>query len=119
MDRPRHPFHDIDEALAARRALMRRRMPEAVEGAAAGMAQFLVGQALPVAEALLGEVGDRRRVRAGDLGGAGQAGAMIARAVSWVRRRSLVTQAASRGNCRASPENTAVSVQSQVMSLRP
>ena len=68
MDRARDPLHHIDKALAAGRALMRRGMPEAVERAAARMAQLLVGQALPVAETLLGEIGDRRRVGAGDLG---------------------------------------------------
>ena len=50
-------------------------MPEAVERAAAGMAQLLIGQPLPVAETLLGEIGDRRRVGAGDLGRSRQAGA--------------------------------------------
>src|SRR5437763_13786369 len=47
VDRARHALHRVEEALAARRALMRRRMPETVERAAAGMAQFLVGQPLP------------------------------------------------------------------------
>src|SRR5712671_6469102 len=74
VDRARYPPHYIHEAFAAGGALMRRRMPEAVKGAAAGMAQLLVGQALPVAEALLGQIRDRRRGRAGDRVGAGQAG---------------------------------------------
>src|SRR5205085_330431 len=49
-------------------------MPEARKGAAARVAQFLVGQPLPVAKALLREIGDSRHVRAGDRVGAGQAG---------------------------------------------
>ena len=75
MDRARDPLHHIDKALAAGGALMRRRVPEAVERAAARMAQLVIGQALPVAETLLGEVGHRRRVGAGYLGRSGQAGA--------------------------------------------
>src|SRR4051812_12282966 len=54
---------------------MRRRVPETVERAAARLAQFLISQALPVAEALLGEVGDGGRVGTGYFGWAGEAGA--------------------------------------------
>ena len=57
MDRSRDPLHHIDKALAARGALVRRGLPEAVKGAAARMAQLLIGQALPVAETLLRKVG--------------------------------------------------------------
>src|ERR1044071_735165 len=75
MDRARDPLHDIDKALAAWGALMRRRMPEAMERAAARMAQLVIGQALPVAETLLAEIRYRGRFGAGYLGRPGQAGA--------------------------------------------
>src|SRR5579863_7361720 len=52
VDGARHTLHDIDKTLAAGRPLMRRSVPEAVERAAARMAQFFIGQALPVAETL-------------------------------------------------------------------
>src|SRR5829696_6274232 len=75
VDRARDALHHVDEAFAAGRPLMRRRVPKAVELPAARMAQLVVGQALPVAEALLGEVGDRRGLWPRDPIGAGQPGA--------------------------------------------
>src|SRR3954462_13059062 len=75
MDRPRDPLHHIDKTLAPGGALMRRGVPEAVERAAARMAQLVIGQALPVTETLLGEIGQRWRVGARDLGRTRQAGA--------------------------------------------
>ena len=82
MDRLRHPLHHIGEALAAGRPLMRRGMPEAMERAGARLAQFLVGQPLPLAEALLGEIGDRRRGGPGIGSGPGKPARTIACAVS-------------------------------------
>src|SRR4029077_2458050 len=64
MDRARDPLHHIDEALAARDAFMCGRVPEAVKRAAPRVAQLLIGEALPIAEALFGEVGDRLGVGA-------------------------------------------------------
>ena len=75
MDRPRDALHHIDEALAAGRGLMRRRVPEAMKRAAAGVPQLVISEALPLAKALLGEIGVLRRVGAGDQGGAGEPGA--------------------------------------------
>ncbi len=75
MNGARDPLHHVDKALAAGRAFMRRRMPEAMERAAARLAQFLVGEALPIAKALLGEVGDCLGPGAGDRVGARQPGA--------------------------------------------
>src|SRR3954454_1479756 len=66
------PLHHVDKALAAGRPLLRRGVPEAVKGAAARLAQLLIGQALPVAEALLGEVGDRLGLGTWDRVWAGQ-----------------------------------------------
>src|SRR5258708_19065348 len=40
VDRARHPLHYIHEAFAARRALMRPRMPATMKPAGAGMAPF-------------------------------------------------------------------------------
>src|SRR5207244_11336908 len=62
MDRPRDALHHIDEALAAGRGLMRRRVPEAMKRAAAGVPQLVISEALPLAKALLGEIGNRRRI---------------------------------------------------------
>src|SRR5256885_12758479 len=65
-DGARNALHHIDKALAARGALMRRRMPEPVERAAPRMAQFLVGQPLPIPKTLLRKIGDRLGIRPGD-----------------------------------------------------
>ena len=51
--------------------------------------------------------------------GPGSPARTIACAVSWVRRRLLVTHTAFFGSCRASPANTAASVQSHGMSFWP
>src|SRR5262249_28683289 len=75
MDRPRDALEHVDKALAARRPLVCRRMPEAVERAAARVLQFLVGEALPITKTLLGEIGDRLGFGSGDRVGAGQTGA--------------------------------------------
>jgi hypothetical protein len=66
VDRPAHPLRNRQETLAARRRLMRRRVPEAMEVAVALLAQLLIGQALPPAKILLGKIGERQRIRAGD-----------------------------------------------------
>jgi hypothetical protein len=59
MDRPADSRGDRQETLAARRGLMRRRVPEAMEVAVARLAQRIVSQALPLAKILLGEIGER------------------------------------------------------------
>src|SRR3954462_3418757 len=69
------PLHHVDKALAAGRPLLRRGVPEAVKGAAARLAQLLIGQPLPLAEILLGQIGDRLGLRARDRVGARQTGA--------------------------------------------
>ena len=51
--------------------------------------------------------------------GPGRPARMIAAAVSWVRRKLLVTQTALLGNCSASPVNNGVSEQSQDRSVWP
>ena len=118
-DRPGHPRHQIGETLAARHALIRRRMPKPVERAAARVAQLVVGHALPIAEILLGQIGIAAQCGPGMLSGPGKPARTIACAVSCVRRRLLVTQTAFFGNCRARPANTAASLQSQGMSFWP
>jgi hypothetical protein len=50
------PLDHLDEALAARRRLDGRGMPEAVPLAVAALVQFVVGQPLPVAEVLLRQI---------------------------------------------------------------
>ena len=75
VDGARNALHHIDKALAARGAFMRRRMPEPVERAAPRMAQFLVGQPLPLAKALLRKIGDRLGIRPGDRIGPPEPGA--------------------------------------------
>src|SRR5262249_56322941 len=59
MDGARHPLDDRQETLAAWRGLMGRRVPEPVEIAGPGFLQFLIAEALPVAEILFGEFGQR------------------------------------------------------------
>jgi hypothetical protein len=66
MDRPADLRSDRQETLAARRCLMRRCVPEAMEVAVARLAQLLIGQALPLAKILLCEIGERQRIRTGD-----------------------------------------------------
>src|SRR5437660_9379307 len=75
VDGARNALHHIDKALAARGAFMRRRMPEPVKGAATRLAQFFVGQPLPIPKALLRKVGDRLSIRPGDRIGPRQPGA--------------------------------------------
>src|SRR5207302_8097734 len=75
VDGARDALHHIDKARAARGACSRRRMPEPVERAAPRMAQFLVGQPLQLANALLRKIGDRLATRPGDRIGAPEPGA--------------------------------------------
>jgi len=66
VDRPAHALDDRQKAFAAWRGLMGRCMPEAMEVAVARLAERIVSQALPLAKILLGEIGERQRIRAGD-----------------------------------------------------
>ena len=86
VDRPRHPCHDIDEALAAGRRQMRRRMPEPRRSAAAQPIDLLVGHSLPIAEMLLGEIGQQGDTGSGDRRGSREPGGDD-------RRRGLVRAA--------------------------
>src|SRR5215471_10768779 len=75
VDRSRDPLDHRDKALAARRGFMGRGVPKTMKIAGAGFLQFLIGEALPLAEILFGEVGDRDGAGSGDRLGSGQAGA--------------------------------------------
>src|SRR5215472_18261985 len=66
VDRARDPLDHRDEALAAWWRLVRRGVPKTVEIAGARFLQFLIGEALPLAEILFGEVGNRDGAGSGD-----------------------------------------------------
>ena len=51
-----HTRHDIGKALAIRRSLGRRRMPEAVIGTVAAGIELVIGEALPIAEMLFHQI---------------------------------------------------------------
>src|ERR1700756_3593886 len=55
LDGRTYPCHDDREALAPRRRLACRRVPEAMHAAVAPALQLVIAQALPVAEVLLDE----------------------------------------------------------------
>ena len=117
VDRARHPLAQVDEALAARRPLMRRRVPEQMEVAAADFSQLVIGEALPLAEILLGEVGIDERLGAGDFFGPGsRRGRCSARLV---RAQQVEAYQTALGSSLPGEAGEHASLQSQSLSIWP